>query len=114
MKTNAARILDGLGIRYELRDYEADPLSLAQTRAVPVRRLLTPPRHLSQPRAHLRPADVPEPSAGLDADAPPRTPEMEQRHVEKPRSHRDRISSLRHSSARFEPSVRTLWFNRMN
>ena len=25
MKTNAARILDGLGIRYELRDYEVDP-----------------------------------------------------------------------------------------
>ena len=25
MKTNAARILDDLGIRYELRDYEVDP-----------------------------------------------------------------------------------------
>jgi Cys-tRNA(Pro)/Cys-tRNA(Cys) deacylase len=25
VKTNAARILDGLGIRYELRDYEVDP-----------------------------------------------------------------------------------------
>ena len=25
MKTNAARILDALGIRYELRDYEVDP-----------------------------------------------------------------------------------------
>lgn len=25
MKTNAARILDGLGIAYELRDYEVDP-----------------------------------------------------------------------------------------
>ena len=24
-KTNAARILDGLGVRYELRDYEIDP-----------------------------------------------------------------------------------------
>jgi Cys-tRNA(Pro)/Cys-tRNA(Cys) deacylase len=24
-KTNAARILDGLGVRYELRDYEVDP-----------------------------------------------------------------------------------------
>lgn len=29
MKTNAARILDGLGIRYELRDYEVDPDDLA-------------------------------------------------------------------------------------
>jgi len=25
MKTNAARVLDGLGIRYELRSYEVDP-----------------------------------------------------------------------------------------
>lgn len=25
MKTNATRVLDGLGIRYELRDYEVDP-----------------------------------------------------------------------------------------
>lgn len=25
MKTNAARVLDGLGIRYELREYEVDP-----------------------------------------------------------------------------------------
>jgi Cys-tRNA(Pro)/Cys-tRNA(Cys) deacylase len=29
MKTNAARILDGLGIRYELRDYEVDPDDLS-------------------------------------------------------------------------------------
>jgi Cys-tRNA(Pro)/Cys-tRNA(Cys) deacylase len=29
MKTNAARILDGLGIRYELRDYEVDPEDLS-------------------------------------------------------------------------------------
>jgi len=29
MKTNAARILDGLGIAYELRDYEVDPDDLA-------------------------------------------------------------------------------------
>ncbi len=28
MKTNAARILDGLGIRYELRTYEVDPEDL--------------------------------------------------------------------------------------
>jgi Cys-tRNA(Pro)/Cys-tRNA(Cys) deacylase len=28
MKTNAARILDGLGISYELRDYEVDPDAL--------------------------------------------------------------------------------------
>ncbi len=28
MKTNAARILDGLGIDYELRDYEVDPIHL--------------------------------------------------------------------------------------
>ena len=28
MKTNAARILDGLGIAYELRDYEVDPNDL--------------------------------------------------------------------------------------
>jgi Cys-tRNA(Pro)/Cys-tRNA(Cys) deacylase len=28
MKTNAARILDGLGIRYELREYEVDPEDL--------------------------------------------------------------------------------------
>jgi Cys-tRNA(Pro)/Cys-tRNA(Cys) deacylase len=29
MKTNAARILDGLGIAYELRDYDVDPDDLA-------------------------------------------------------------------------------------
>ncbi len=29
MKTNAARILDSLGIRYELRDYEVDPADLS-------------------------------------------------------------------------------------
>jgi Cys-tRNA(Pro)/Cys-tRNA(Cys) deacylase len=29
MKTNAARILDKLGIRYELRDYEVDELDLS-------------------------------------------------------------------------------------
>jgi Cys-tRNA(Pro)/Cys-tRNA(Cys) deacylase len=29
MKTNAARILDGLGIRYELREYDVDPDDLA-------------------------------------------------------------------------------------
>ncbi len=29
MKTNAARILDGLGIRYELRDYEVDESDLS-------------------------------------------------------------------------------------
>lgn len=29
MKTNAARILDGLGIAYELRDYEVDPEDLS-------------------------------------------------------------------------------------
>jgi Cys-tRNA(Pro)/Cys-tRNA(Cys) deacylase len=28
MKTNAARLLDSLGIRYELREYEVDPQSL--------------------------------------------------------------------------------------
>ena len=29
MKTNAARILDGLDIPYELRDYEVDPDDLS-------------------------------------------------------------------------------------
>jgi Cys-tRNA(Pro)/Cys-tRNA(Cys) deacylase len=29
MKTNAARLLDGLGITYELRDYEVDPDDLS-------------------------------------------------------------------------------------
>jgi Cys-tRNA(Pro)/Cys-tRNA(Cys) deacylase len=29
MKTNAARLLDSLGIRYELRDYQVDPYDLA-------------------------------------------------------------------------------------
>ena len=29
MKTNAARLLDGLGIRYELRDYDVDPEDLS-------------------------------------------------------------------------------------
>ena len=29
MKTNAARLLDALGISYELRDYEVDPLDLS-------------------------------------------------------------------------------------
>jgi Cys-tRNA(Pro)/Cys-tRNA(Cys) deacylase len=29
MKTNAARILDSLGIRYELRDYDVDPEDLS-------------------------------------------------------------------------------------
>lgn len=29
MKTNAARLLDSLGIAYELRDYEVDPLDLS-------------------------------------------------------------------------------------
>lgn len=29
MKTNAARLLDAMGIRYELRDYEVDPEDLA-------------------------------------------------------------------------------------
>jgi Cys-tRNA(Pro)/Cys-tRNA(Cys) deacylase len=29
MKTNAARILDSLGIRYELREYEVDPSDLS-------------------------------------------------------------------------------------
>jgi Cys-tRNA(Pro)/Cys-tRNA(Cys) deacylase len=28
MKTNASRLLDNLGIRYELRDYEVDPNDL--------------------------------------------------------------------------------------
>jgi Cys-tRNA(Pro)/Cys-tRNA(Cys) deacylase len=28
-KTNAARLLDGMGIHYELRDYEVDPDDLA-------------------------------------------------------------------------------------
>jgi Cys-tRNA(Pro)/Cys-tRNA(Cys) deacylase len=28
-KSNAARILDGLGIHYELREYEADPADLS-------------------------------------------------------------------------------------
>jgi len=28
MKTNAARLLDTLGIRYELREYEVDPAAL--------------------------------------------------------------------------------------
>jgi Cys-tRNA(Pro)/Cys-tRNA(Cys) deacylase len=31
MKTNAARLLDTLGIRYELRSYEVDPTDLAAT-----------------------------------------------------------------------------------
>jgi Cys-tRNA(Pro)/Cys-tRNA(Cys) deacylase len=31
MKTNAARILDGLGIRYELRTYDVDPDDLSAT-----------------------------------------------------------------------------------
>jgi Cys-tRNA(Pro)/Cys-tRNA(Cys) deacylase len=31
MKTNAARILDGLGIAYSLREYEVDPNDLAAT-----------------------------------------------------------------------------------
>ena len=31
MKTNAARALDALGIRYELRDYEIDPDDLTAT-----------------------------------------------------------------------------------
>jgi hypothetical protein len=29
MKTNAARILDGLGIRYELREYDVDEADLS-------------------------------------------------------------------------------------
>jgi Cys-tRNA(Pro)/Cys-tRNA(Cys) deacylase len=29
MKTNAVRLLDGLGVRYELREYEVDPEDLA-------------------------------------------------------------------------------------
>ena len=29
MKTNAVRLLDGLGVRYELREYEVDPGDLA-------------------------------------------------------------------------------------
>jgi Cys-tRNA(Pro)/Cys-tRNA(Cys) deacylase len=29
MKTNAARVLDSLGIRYELREYEVDPADLS-------------------------------------------------------------------------------------
>ena len=29
MKTNAARLLDSLGIRYELRDYDVDPEDLS-------------------------------------------------------------------------------------
>ncbi len=29
MKTNAARLLDGLGVRYELREYEVDPDDLS-------------------------------------------------------------------------------------
>ena len=29
MKTNAARILDGLGVRYEIREYDVDPDDLA-------------------------------------------------------------------------------------
>jgi Cys-tRNA(Pro)/Cys-tRNA(Cys) deacylase len=32
MKTNAARILDSLGIRYELRDYDVDPEDLSAER----------------------------------------------------------------------------------
>lgn len=37
MKTNAVRLLDTLGIRYELRDYEVDPVSLdAETVAAKV------------------------------------------------------------------------------
>ncbi|MBI3721992.1 MAG: Cys-tRNA(Pro) deacylase, partial [Fimbriimonas ginsengisoli] len=29
MKTNAARVLDALGIRYELREYDVDPDDLS-------------------------------------------------------------------------------------
>ena len=37
MKTNAVRLLDTLGVRYELRDYEVDPASLdAETVAAKV------------------------------------------------------------------------------
>lgn len=38
MKTNAARLLDRLGVRYELRDYEVDPEALdAETVAAKIR-----------------------------------------------------------------------------
>ena len=37
MKTNAARLLDRLGVQYELREYEADPEALdAQTVAAQI------------------------------------------------------------------------------
>ena len=31
MKTNAARILDGLGIRFKIREYEVDPDDFSAT-----------------------------------------------------------------------------------
>src|SRR6266850_990342 len=38
MKTNAARLLDRLGVRYELREYEVDPEALdAETVAAKIR-----------------------------------------------------------------------------
>jgi Cys-tRNA(Pro)/Cys-tRNA(Cys) deacylase len=38
MKTNAARLLDRLGVRYELREYEVDPAALdAETVAAKIR-----------------------------------------------------------------------------
>ena len=52
MKTNAARILDGLGIRYQLREYEVDEEDLsAESVARKVGSQPSPPS-----RAHLRSA----------------------------------------------------------
>ncbi|MGK4003984.1 Cys-tRNA(Pro) deacylase [Sorangium sp. So ce1036] len=44
MKTNAARILDGLGIRYELRTYEVDPDDLSA--ATVARKIGMPPEQV--------------------------------------------------------------------
>jgi hypothetical protein len=35
MKTNAARLLDRLGISYELREYQVDPADLSAERSRP-------------------------------------------------------------------------------
>ncbi|WP_438013595.1 Cys-tRNA(Pro) deacylase [Sorangium sp. So ce315] len=43
-KTNAARILDGLGIRYELRSYEVDPSDL--TAGTVARKIGLPPEQV--------------------------------------------------------------------
>ncbi|WP_437751483.1 Cys-tRNA(Pro) deacylase [Sorangium sp. So ce1389] len=44
MKTNAARILDGLGIQYELRTYEVDPSDL--TASTVARKIGLPPEQV--------------------------------------------------------------------